>query len=206
MDLDLAMRTTGAVRGVHRRAGRRRHALPGARPGALRAEWRQPPAVAGRRRRGRRATAPGPRSLRARLARVLSRSSKRARCRSHPAPTDAEPIRHRSRGRTRDAAPVRVRRRARSGSGAARHRLRTCRASPCSTAGFERQSIIGGGSIYPFGQNLLLSARSEGLAGVMTTFLVRQEEAARGRCSTSRPTSRWPRSSRSASPRSSRAG
>lgn len=46
-------------------------------------------------------------------------------------------------------------------------------------AGFERQSIIGGGSVYPFGQNLLLSARSEGLAGVMTTFLVRQEEAAR---------------------------
>jgi nitroreductase len=46
-------------------------------------------------------------------------------------------------------------------------------------AGFERQSIIGGGSVYPFGQNLLLSARSEGLAGVLTTFLVRQEEAAR---------------------------
>jgi nitroreductase len=46
-------------------------------------------------------------------------------------------------------------------------------------AGFERQSIVGGGSIYPFGQNLLLSARSEGLGGVMTTFLVRQEAAAR---------------------------
>ena len=46
-------------------------------------------------------------------------------------------------------------------------------------AGFERQSIVGGGSIYPFGQNLLLSARSEGLGGVMTTFLVRQEDAAR---------------------------
>jgi nitroreductase len=46
-------------------------------------------------------------------------------------------------------------------------------------AGFERQSIVGGGSVYPFGQNLLLSARSEGLGGVMTTFLVRQEDAAR---------------------------
>jgi nitroreductase len=46
-------------------------------------------------------------------------------------------------------------------------------------AGFDRQSIVGGGSIYPFGQNLLLSARSEGLGGVMTTFLVRQEGAAR---------------------------
>jgi nitroreductase len=46
-------------------------------------------------------------------------------------------------------------------------------------AGFDRQSIVGGGSVYPFGQNLLLSARCEGLGGVMTTFLVRQEDAAR---------------------------
>jgi nitroreductase len=45
--------------------------------------------------------------------------------------------------------------------------------------GFDRQSFVGGGSIYPFGQNLLLSARSEGLGGVMTTFLARQEPAAR---------------------------
>lgn len=46
-------------------------------------------------------------------------------------------------------------------------------------AGFERQSIIGGGSVYPFVQNLMLSARNEGLGGVMTTFLVREEDAAR---------------------------
>jgi nitroreductase len=45
--------------------------------------------------------------------------------------------------------------------------------------GLERQSIIGGGSIYPFVQNLLLSARNEGLGGVMTTFLARNEGAAR---------------------------
>ena len=45
--------------------------------------------------------------------------------------------------------------------------------------GIDRQSIIGGGSVYPFVQNLLLSARNEGLGGVMTTFLARQEEAAR---------------------------
>lgn len=45
--------------------------------------------------------------------------------------------------------------------------------------GLERQSIIGGASIYPFVQNLLLSARNEGLGGVMTSFLARQEEAAR---------------------------
>lgn len=43
----------------------------------------------------------------------------------------------------------------------------------------ERQSIIGGGSVYPFVQNLLLSARNEGLGGVMTTFLARQDGAAR---------------------------
>lgn len=45
--------------------------------------------------------------------------------------------------------------------------------------GLDRQSIVGGGSIYPFVQNLLLSARSEGLGAVMTTFLCRQENAAR---------------------------
>jgi nitroreductase len=45
--------------------------------------------------------------------------------------------------------------------------------------GLDRQSIIGGGSVYPFVQNLLLSARNEGLGGVMTTFLARQDAAAR---------------------------
>lgn len=45
--------------------------------------------------------------------------------------------------------------------------------------GLERQSIVGGASVYPFVQNLLLSARAEGLGGVMTTFLCRQEPAAR---------------------------
>lgn len=44
--------------------------------------------------------------------------------------------------------------------------------------GLERQSIIGGASVYPFVQNILLSARNEGLGGVMTSFLARQEEAA----------------------------
>lgn len=45
--------------------------------------------------------------------------------------------------------------------------------------GLDRQSIVGGGSVYPFVQNLLLAAREQGLGGVMTTFLCRQEEAAR---------------------------
>ncbi len=42
-----------------------------------------------------------------------------------------------------------------------------------------RQKVIAGGSIYPFVWNLLLAARSEGLGGVMTTFLLREQEAAR---------------------------
>ncbi len=46
-------------------------------------------------------------------------------------------------------------------------------------AGLDRQSIVGGGSIYPFVQNLLLAARNEGLGGVMTTFLCREEPAAK---------------------------
>jgi nitroreductase len=42
-----------------------------------------------------------------------------------------------------------------------------------------RQKIAAGGSIYPFVWHLLLSARAEGLGGVMTTFLLREQEAAR---------------------------
>jgi nitroreductase len=43
--------------------------------------------------------------------------------------------------------------------------------------GLGRQSIVGGASVYPFGHNILLAARAEGLGGVMTTVLCRQEEA-----------------------------
>ncbi len=43
----------------------------------------------------------------------------------------------------------------------------------------DRTGTTGGGSIYPFVWNLLLAAREEGLGGVMTTFLVRQEPQAR---------------------------
>ncbi|MDI2125596.1 nitroreductase family protein [Yinghuangia seranimata] len=38
-----------------------------------------------------------------------------------------------------------------------------------------RHSIVGGGSVYPFAQNVLLSARDAGLGGVLTTFLCRRE-------------------------------
>ncbi|MGH8933308.1 MAG: nitroreductase family protein [Egibacteraceae bacterium] len=49
----------------------------------------------------------------------------------------------------------------------------------CVDNGLDRQSIVGGASIYPFGHNLLLAARNEGLGGVMTSVLARQEPAVR---------------------------
>jgi nitroreductase len=45
--------------------------------------------------------------------------------------------------------------------------------------GLDRQSIAGGASIYPFCHNLLLAARNEGLGGVLTTMLAREEPAVR---------------------------
>lgn len=45
--------------------------------------------------------------------------------------------------------------------------------------GLDRQSIVGGASVYPFGHNVLLAARNEGLGGVMTSVLARQEPAAK---------------------------
>jgi nitroreductase len=42
-------------------------------------------------------------------------------------------------------------------------------------AGLPRQSIVGGASIYPFVQNLLLGLRAEGLGAAMTTLLVPAE-------------------------------
>jgi nitroreductase len=41
--------------------------------------------------------------------------------------------------------------------------------------GLGRQSIVGGASVYAFAQNVLLAARNEGLGGVMTTMLCREE-------------------------------
>jgi nitroreductase len=49
----------------------------------------------------------------------------------------------------------------------------------CVDNGLDRQSIIGGGSVYPFCHNILLAARNEGLGGVLTSVLARQEPAVR---------------------------
>lgn len=43
----------------------------------------------------------------------------------------------------------------------------------------ERVSIVGGASIYPFAQNILLAARDVGLGAVMTTFICRREPQVR---------------------------
>jgi nitroreductase len=43
--------------------------------------------------------------------------------------------------------------------------------------GLDRQSVVGGGSIYPAVQNLLLAARHEGLGCVLTTLLCVEEPA-----------------------------
>jgi len=43
-----------------------------------------------------------------------------------------------------------------------------------------RQSIVGGASVYPFVQNLLLGLRGEGLGAAMTTLLVPAEAEVKG--------------------------
>ena len=40
----------------------------------------------------------------------------------------------------------------------------------------DRYTLVGGASIYPFAWNVLLSARAEGLAGVITTMVVQREK------------------------------
>jgi nitroreductase len=41
----------------------------------------------------------------------------------------------------------------------------------------DHYTMVGGASIYPFAWSILLAARAEGLGGVMTTMLVREEAA-----------------------------
>jgi nitroreductase len=46
-------------------------------------------------------------------------------------------------------------------------------------AGLDRPSIVGGASIYPFVQNVLLALRAEGLGGALTTLLAPAEPEVR---------------------------
>jgi nitroreductase len=43
----------------------------------------------------------------------------------------------------------------------------------------DRYTIVGGASVYPFAWSILLAARSQGLGGVMTTMVVRNEDDVR---------------------------
>lgn len=43
----------------------------------------------------------------------------------------------------------------------------------------DRYTLVGGASIYPFAWSILLAARAEGLGGVLTTMVVRDEPAVR---------------------------
>ena len=45
----------------------------------------------------------------------------------------------------------------------------------CVDRGFERYTLAGGASVYPFVWSVLLAARAEGLAGVVTTMAIRRE-------------------------------
>lgn len=44
---------------------------------------------------------------------------------------------------------------------------------------FDRYTLVGGASVYPFVWNIVLAARDAGLGGVITTILTRQEPAVR---------------------------
>jgi nitroreductase len=44
----------------------------------------------------------------------------------------------------------------------------------------DRYTMVGGASIYPFAWSILLAARAEGLAGVMTTMVAQDEASVRG--------------------------
>ena len=43
-----------------------------------------------------------------------------------------------------------------------------------------RYSFAGGASVYPFAWSILLAARAEGLGGVLTTMLIREEVQVKG--------------------------
>jgi nitroreductase len=57
--------------------------------------------------------------------------------------------------------------------------LADLRALAAVDKGFDRYTFVGGASIYPFVWSILLAARAEGLAGVLTTMAVRREEELR---------------------------
>ena len=58
--------------------------------------------------------------------------------------------------------------------------LADLRALAAVDRGFDRYTMAGGASVYPVAWSLLLAARAEGLAGVMTTMAIRREPEVKG--------------------------
>src|SRR5205823_7353854 len=54
--------------------------------------------------------------------------------------------------------------------------LADLRALAAVDRGFERYTMAGGASVYPFAWSVLLAARAEGLGGVLTTIAIRRED------------------------------
>ena len=54
--------------------------------------------------------------------------------------------------------------------------LADLRALAAVDKGFDRYTLAGGASIYPFAWSVLLAARAEGLGGVITTMAIRRED------------------------------
>ena len=161
----------GSAARLHRRADRRCDVARHSRRRPVRAERRQPPAVASRRRQGRGGSPPAGRSDDVGLARVPRRRTAVAthaiRLRSldrraAPLPTpnplldDIEQV------------PVVL---------AVAADLNNIALMDGDIA--RPPPITGGASIYPFCWSILLAAHARGLGGVMTTFLSRAETQAR---------------------------
>ena len=184
MNLDLVdtLRSTGAVREFHPEPVARPRARTPPRHGPLRPEWRQPSGLARHRGRGRRPPASRCATLylsgwyeylamvSAGLvpwAPVTDREAEAA------AIADAGAVR---RSRRRRAG---LRRDARGRPRPAARPGRPVRRSRRSIAICRATRLAGGASIYPFVWSVLLAARAEGLAGVMTTMPVRREDEVR---------------------------
>jgi nitroreductase len=58
--------------------------------------------------------------------------------------------------------------------------LADLRALAAVDRGFDRYTMAGGASIYPFAWSILLAARAEGLGGVLTTMVIRREPEVKG--------------------------
>ena len=167
--------------GLRGHPGARRHRLPAARHRPIRAQRRQPPGVACRRGEGRRPAPghapdlylPGWYQYLAQVAAGLT-------------PWAVVTDRELERRAILEAPDVAETRGPGTRAGFAEHFDRVpvmlvLLADLARLSTVDRDcghyTMVGGASIYPFAWSILLAARAEGLAGVMTTMVVREENA-----------------------------